>query len=94
MKIKIQLRKPSLEIYPITRADLDAILHVYKHREKFLVLGPVPAASTEMVLKDIEISEGEGSIFCSVYKIPGKMIGIKDVRTKHFHEYHFQNTRI
>jgi ribosomal protein S18 acetylase RimI-like enzyme len=32
----------------------------------------------EMVLKDIEISQHEGGIFCGIYTAAGKMIGVID----------------
>ena len=68
MNITIQLREISLEIHSVTQADLGAILHVYQQCEDFLALGPVPTASMEMVLKDIEVSQSEGSRFCGIYK--------------------------
>ena len=84
MNITIQLQEFSLEIRPVTRADLDNILQVYKQCEDFLALGPVPVASMEMVLKDIEISEGEGGIFCGIYKADGEMIGVIDYVPSHY----------
>jgi len=83
-KINIRLRELSLEIHPITCTDLDAILHVYKQCEDFLALGPVAVASMEMVLKDIEISENEGGIFCGIYKTDGEMIGVIDYVPSHY----------
>jgi ribosomal protein S18 acetylase RimI-like enzyme len=68
----------ALEIRPVTREDLEAVLDVYRQCEDFLALGPVPTASMEMVLKDIEISQGEGGIFCGIYCADGKMIGVLD----------------
>ena len=84
MNIKIQLREISLEIHPVIQADLDAILHVYKQCEDFLALGPVPVASMEMVLKDIEVSESEGGIYCGMYKADGEMIGVLDYVPSHY----------
>ena len=78
MNTTIQLQELSLEVHPITHKDLDAILHVYKQCEDFLALGPVPVASMEMVLKDIEMSENEGGILCGIYKADGEMIGVID----------------
>ena len=68
----------SLEIRPIIPDDLNAVLEVYRQCEDFLALGPVSTASMEMVLKDIEISEQEGGVFCGIYTADGKMIGIVD----------------
>jgi len=67
-----------LEIHPIAQDDLDDVLEVYKQCEDFLALGPVPTASMEMVLKDIEISQAENGVFCGIYTANGKMIGIID----------------
>jgi ribosomal protein S18 acetylase RimI-like enzyme len=67
-----------LEIYPIAQDDLDPVFDVYRQCEDFLALGPRPAASMEMVLKDIEISKEEGGLFCGIFSTDGKMIGIID----------------
>ena len=84
INITIQRHELSLEIRPFTHTDLDAILHVYKQCEDFLALGPISVASMEMVLKDIEISENEGGIYCGVYKADGEMIGIIDYVPSHY----------
>jgi ribosomal protein S18 acetylase RimI-like enzyme len=76
--IIVKLQDTLLEIRPVTEKDLEAVLQVYQHCEDFLALGPVMKASMEMVLKDLEISEGEGGIFCGVYTEDGKMIGVVD----------------
>jgi len=76
--ITVNIRDNFLEIRPVTRDNLDAIIDVYQHCEDFLALGPVATASIEMVLKDIEISEIEGGIFCGICMADGKMIGIVD----------------
>jgi ribosomal protein S18 acetylase RimI-like enzyme len=68
----------SLEIRPITLNELEAILEVYRQCADFLALCPVPVASMEMVLKDIEISLGQGGIYCGIFKTTGEMIGILD----------------
>ena len=67
-----------LEIRRITQDDLNSVLDVYRQCEDFLALGPVPAASMEMVQKDIEISRGEGGVFCGIYTADGQMIGVVD----------------
>src|SRR5512137_364084 len=67
-----------MQIRLTTDVDLPALLEVYRQCEDFLALGPVPTASMEMVLKDIEISHEGGGIFCGVYLPDGRMIGIFD----------------
>jgi len=76
--ITVNVRDNILEIRPVTQDNLGAVLDVYKLCEDFLALGPVATASMEMVLKDIEISENEGGIFCGIYTVDGKMIGVVD----------------
>jgi ribosomal protein S18 acetylase RimI-like enzyme len=76
--ISTMVHNAILEIHPVTPEDLNAVLRVYKQCEDFLALGPVPTASMEMVVKDIEISKGEGGIFCGIYTADGNMIGIID----------------
>lgn len=83
--MKISIREYSLEIHPIIIEDLDAVLEVYRQCEDFLALGPVPTASMEMVLKDIEISRAEGGIFCGIYTSDEKMIGIIDYVPNNYH---------
>lgn len=78
LSMTIAIRDNSFEIRPITQADLDAVLEVYRQCEDFLALGPQLTASMEMVLKDIEISQREGGIFCGIYITDGKMIGVVD----------------
>jgi ribosomal protein S18 acetylase RimI-like enzyme len=74
----ISIREYALEIRPITPDNLEAVLEVYLQCEDFLALCPVPDASMEMVLKDIEISKGEGGIYCGIFTEAGEMIGILD----------------
>jgi ribosomal protein S18 acetylase RimI-like enzyme len=80
----IAIRDYSLAIRPISPDELDAVLSVYRQCEDFLALGPVPTASTEMVLKDIEISRGYGGLFCGIYTSEGEMIGIIDYVPSNF----------
>jgi ribosomal protein S18 acetylase RimI-like enzyme len=82
--MKIDIPDYSLEIHPTTQDDLDAVLDVYRQCEDFLALGPVPTASMEMVLKDLEISHVEGGVFCGIYTADGKMIGIIDYVPSNF----------
>ena len=78
MKMKFAVGDQTFEIRPISQEDLEAILEVYRQCEDFLALGPVPTASMEMVLKDLEISKEEGGIFCGIFVQDGKMAGIID----------------
>jgi ribosomal protein S18 acetylase RimI-like enzyme len=82
--IRIAIQDLSLEIRPVTRDELDAVLDVYHQCEDFLALGPVPTASMEMVRKDMEISEGYGGLFCGIYKANGEMVGIVDYVPSNF----------
>jgi ribosomal protein S18 acetylase RimI-like enzyme len=81
----ISIREYSLEIRPITPDDLEAVLEVYRQCEDFLALGPVPTASMEMVLKDIEISKGEGGSYCGIFNAAGVIIGILDYVPAGYH---------
>lgn len=72
------VRGHAFEIRPIAQGELDAVLEVYRQCEDFLALGPVPTASMEMVLKDIEISQAENGVFCGIYTANGEMAGIID----------------
>ncbi len=74
----ISLPSYGLRIRPVSLDELDAVLDVYKQCEDFLALGPVATASMEMVLKDIELSRGEGGLFCGIYQPSGEMIGVLD----------------
>lgn len=68
----------SLVIRPVTEADADVILDVYRQCEDFLALGPVSTASMDMVRKDLEISHEMGGVFCGIYINDGNMIGVID----------------
>jgi ribosomal protein S18 acetylase RimI-like enzyme len=81
----IAIREHSLEIHPISDEDLEAVLEVYRQCEDFLALGPIPTASLQMVLKDIEISRAEGGIFSGISRVDGKMIGILDYVPGNYH---------
>ena len=77
-EIRGYARGHSLEIRPVTPDDLDAVLDVYRQCEDFLALGPVPAASMEMVLRDIETSRREGGLFCGVFEVDNRVVGVVD----------------
>ncbi len=57
---------------------MDAALSVYRQCEDFLALGPLPTASMDMVMRDIELSRSEGGLFCGIYAEDGNMIGVID----------------
>jgi ribosomal protein S18 acetylase RimI-like enzyme len=78
MLITVKYQNSSLEIRPVTQADLEALLAVYRQCEDFLALGPVAEASIELVLKDLQISKDEEGIFCGIYAPGGEMIGVID----------------
>jgi len=72
------MRDDSFEIKPITENDLEEVFEVYRQSEDFLALGPERKASMAVVLRDIELSRREKSVFCGVYTSDGKMIGVVD----------------
>jgi RimJ/RimL family protein N-acetyltransferase len=78
------IRDKSFDIRTITQDDLGAVLDVYQQCEDFLALGPEPTASMAMVLRDIEISQREGGVFCGVYAADGGMIGVVDFVPRNF----------
>jgi len=78
------IRDNAFEIRPIMPDDVNAVFGVYQQCEDFLALGPQPTASMAMVLKDIEISQSEGGVFCGIYTAEGTMIGIVDYIPSNF----------
>jgi len=78
------IRDNSFEVRTITQDDLDAVLDLYRQCEDFLALGPERTVSMAMVLKDIEISQSEGGVFCGVYAVDGRMIGVVDFVPRNF----------
>lgn len=78
------IRDNSFEVRTITQDDLDSVLDLYRQCEDFLALGPERTASMAMVLKDIEISQSEGGVFCGVYAVDGRMIGVVDFVLSNF----------
>jgi ribosomal protein S18 acetylase RimI-like enzyme len=82
--ITLTMQDKLFEIRPITRNDLDEVLQVYQRCEDFLALGPVATASMEMVMKDIELSQAEGGIFCGIYTADRNMIGVVDYVPKNY----------
>ncbi len=67
-----------LSIKPLTEADLDAALAIYRQCEDFLALGPQPTASAEMVRSDLDHSRAAGGRFCAIRDVTGTMVGVVD----------------
>jgi ribosomal protein S18 acetylase RimI-like enzyme len=82
--VRMLICDKSFEVRTITQDDLVEVLDVYRQCEDFLALGPEPTASMAMVLKDIEISQREGGVFCGVYAADGGMIGVVDFVPSNF----------
>jgi len=78
------IRDNSFEVRTIAQDDLGAVLDVYRQCEDFLALGPKPTASMAMVLRDIEISQHKGGVFCGIYTADGRMIGVVDFVPRNF----------
>ncbi|MGP8079631.1 MAG: GNAT family N-acetyltransferase [Dehalococcoidales bacterium] len=74
----ILIKSRSLTLRTVTLNDTEAILGIYRGCEDFLALGPEPKASLEMVLKDLEISQQEGSCFCGIYNPGEHLVGVVD----------------
>lgn len=64
-------------IKSVDKGEINAILQVYKQCEDFLSLGPIPYASEQMVIDDLELSKDEEGIFCGIF-IDAEMVGIVD----------------
>jgi hypothetical protein len=62
----------------VEESDLQDTLQVYKQVEDFLALGPVPKASMEMVLADIDHSKQSGGHFCIIVDRNGSKVGVVD----------------
>ena len=76
--IPVKARDAAYQIRPVTQADLDAVLAVYRQCEDFLALGPVATASMAMVQQDLELSREAGGLFCGIFAADGTMAGIVD----------------
>ena len=77
----MNIQLPGHTLRPVTRdsADLGRILEVYRQCEDFLSLGPVPTASMDMVLADLELSKTEGGVFYAIEEsVNGEMVGVVD----------------
>jgi ribosomal protein S18 acetylase RimI-like enzyme len=73
-----------ISLRPAGEENLAELLAVYKGCEDFLALGPVPAASPEMVRGDLESSAREGGTFCGVYWEDAGMVGVADFVPRNF----------
>jgi len=74
----------SFLIRPVRDDEIEAILDVYRQCEDFLALTPKPIASMEIVQEDLALSRQNNGVFCGIYDMAGKMMGIVDVVTKGF----------
>lgn len=66
-------------IRPISPDEIEIVLDVYRQCEDFLALGPVAAASLEMVQADIKLSQSQNGQFCGIFDPNGVMMGVLDV---------------
>jgi len=78
------IRDDVVEIRAVDEAAVDDLFIVYKECEDFLALGPVAAASLEMVRADREMSTTMGGQFCGIYPTDGPMIGVVDFVPNNF----------
>ena len=62
-----------LTIRPVGKDEVGAVLKVYQQCEDFLALGPVPTASRDTVVEDIERSRESGGVFCGIYTADGEI---------------------
>ena len=82
----MRMRDDTLEIRPAGEESLADLFAVYKECEDFLALGPVAAASLEMVRADLEMSKTMGGKFCGIYLRDGTMAGVLDFVPGNFRE--------
>ncbi len=75
----MHLTHERFSVRPLSEADLDDVLAVYRQCEDFLALGPVPTASMAMVRADWQLSQGQGGVFCGIYDPGGVLMGVLDV---------------
>jgi ribosomal protein S18 acetylase RimI-like enzyme len=69
---------PSLRIRVPSADDIVAILQIYRECEDFLSLGPVPTASMQMVLDDMDHSQRVKGVFCCILDAAGRHVGVLD----------------
>jgi ribosomal protein S18 acetylase RimI-like enzyme len=70
-----------LEIHPVQKDELAQVLEVYRRCEDFLSLGPVAAASLQMVMADVESAKNDHANFCSIRSGQQGMIGVVEYST-------------
>lgn len=75
----MKLTHERFTVRPLTEAELDDMVEVYRQCEDFLALGPVPTASRAMVQADWQLSRDQGGEFCGIYAPDGVLIGVLDV---------------
>jgi ribosomal protein S18 acetylase RimI-like enzyme len=80
----MNIRSDLIAIRPVGEESLADLLAVYKGCEDFLALGPVAAASLEMVRSDLDISKREGGTVCGIFLPEEPMIGIADFVPRNF----------
>lgn len=71
------IKSKNFLIKRVDESNIDLILQVYKQCEDFLSLGPVPYASRQMVLDDLDLSREEGGVFCGIF-VEDEIIGVVD----------------
>jgi ribosomal protein S18 acetylase RimI-like enzyme len=77
-RIRMQMVDDLLEIRAVDGTGVEEIFGVYKACEDFLALGPVAAASREMVRADLEMSKSMGGEFCGISLRDGPLVGVLD----------------
>ncbi len=65
-------------IRPVTSAEIETLLEVYRDCDDFLSPGLKPKPSQEMVLQHLESSKESGGVFCGIYDDFGKLFGVID----------------
>jgi RimJ/RimL family protein N-acetyltransferase len=78
VKMAVLFVTESLTVREFEPPDSAAVLSVYKESEDFLSLGPVPAASMEMVIADMEHSAAANGRFCVIQRADGEVVGVLD----------------
>ena len=69
---------PGFKVLPISPDNLSLVLEVYRQCEDFLALGPEARASLEMVKQDIAGSQQQGGLYCGLFDLSGRLMGVLD----------------
>jgi GNAT superfamily N-acetyltransferase len=69
---------PGFKVLPISPDKLSLVLEVYRQCEDFLALGPEARASLEMVKRDIAGSQQQGGLYCGIFDLSGRLMGVLD----------------